>query len=286
MGAKPGVISRTTNHDRADYPGYRLPEGTPMTRELNVHGLPSVVTPQELSQGIVVVIDVLRASTTIVHALEAGADTVVPCLEIDEARRVAAQLPASEVVLGGERGGLLIDGFDLGNSPSEYTAQAVEGRTVVFTTTNGTRAMMHCRQAQRVLIGAFVNARAVVEELVNAERVHLLCAGTEGDYSRDDVLLAGLLVERLTRRGGMNYQLNVQALTARENWTSSFALPHALGAEPLKPERLAAELSRSPAGRRLTAIDREDDILVASQLDRFDCVPELDPKAFRIRRCR
>ena len=257
-----------------------------MTQELNVHGLPSVVTLEELAKGTVVVIDVLRASTTIVHALEAGADSVIPCLEVDDARRVAAELPVWEVVLGGERGGLPIDGFDLGNSPTEYTPERVEGRTVIFTTTNGTRAMSQCRLAERVLIGAFVNAQAIFEELIGTQRIHLLCAGTEGDYSRDDVLLAGLLVERLQRRGGMNYQLNVQALTARENWNSSFAVPHALGAEPLKPERLAAELSQSAAGRRLRAIDREDDILVASQLDRFDCVPELDPKEFRIRRRR
>ena len=118
-----------------------------MTKTLNVHALPKLVEPKDLADGTVVVIDVLRASTTIIAALEAGAVEVIPCLEIDDARRVAAQFPAEEVILGGERQGLPIEGFDLGNSPEDYTPYAVAGKTLVFTTTNGTRAMIHARQA-------------------------------------------------------------------------------------------------------------------------------------------
>ena len=257
-----------------------------MQETLSVHGLPSVVSPKEMAGGTVVVIDVLRASTTIVHALEAGAAQVIPCLEVDDAQRIAAELDEADVLLGGERNGLPIDGFDLGNSPTEYTAEMVRDKTIVFTTTNGTRAMSRCSEADRVLIGAFVNAQAIFERLVGVSQIHLLCAGTRGEYGRDDVLLAGLLVDRLQRAGGIDYQLNVQALTARENWTSSFAVPYALGAEPMAPELLAKELRKSIAGRNVTAIGREEDILVASQLDRFDVVPELDTKSYRIRRAR
>ena len=255
-----------------------------MQETLNVFALPSTVSPKEMAGDTVVVIDVLRASTTIVHALDSGAAEVIPCLEIDDARRVAADFALSEVVLGGEREGLPIDGFNLGNSPTEYTPQSVADKTVVFTTTNGTRAMSRCNRAGRVLVGAFVNARAVFEQLVGVRRIHLLCAGTRGEYGRDDILLAGLLVDRLQRAGGIDYRLNVQALTARENWASSFSIPHALGADPMTPELLAEELRKTPAGRNVTAIGREDDILTASQLDRFDIVPELDTQSFRIRR--
>src|SRR3954447_24007137 len=121
-----------------------------------VHLLPALVEPETLRDQTVVVVDVLRATTTIVHALAAGARAVVPCLEVEEARQRAANLPAGSAVLGGERQGLRIEGFDLGNSPTEYTPERVAGKTVVFTTTNGTRAMLHARGARRVVLGSLV----------------------------------------------------------------------------------------------------------------------------------
>ncbi len=254
-----------------------------MSRELYVHALPSRVEPEEMAGKVVVVIDVLRASTTIIYALEAGAREVRPCVEVEEARELAAQMPEGDPVLGGERKGLLIEGFDLGNSPQEYTADRVKGRGVVFTTTNGTRAMDRCRLAARVLIGAFVNAEAVCQELAHWEQVHLLCAGTRGKPGNDDLLLAGLLVERIVRRGDTSYNLSPQAADARALWLDSFALPYALEAEPLEPERLAKQLSLTAGGRNLVAIGRDEDILVASELDRFWTVPKLDPHAMRIR---
>ncbi len=250
---------------------------------LNVYALPTLVTPEELAGSAAVVIDILRASTTMIYALEAGARHVVPCLEVEDAREIASSLPPGEAVLGGERKGVLIDGFDLANSPAEYTPSSVGGRTVVFTTTNGTRALAQCRSAAAVYIGAFVNATALVERLIGQEQIHLVCAGTAGQYSRDDVLFAGLVVERIQRLSGLPYQSNVQALTARENWVSSFAVPYATGAEPLSSDLLAAELRKSVAGQNVVAIGREEDIDAASQIDRFTSVPQLDTKTFRIR---
>lgn len=253
-----------------------------MSYVLNVHALPSVSTPEELRDSTVVVIDVLRASTTMAFALEAGAKEIIPCMEIADARRIAAEFGAGEVVLGGERGGTRIEGFDLGNSPSEYVVESVAGRTLVFTTTNGTRALLHCRQAKRVLIGAFVNVSAVLKELAGVERIDLVCAGTDGQYSRDDILLAGLLVQRLQQMTGHPFQLNVQALTSRENWVSTFAVPYATGAELLPAELLARQLRSSLGGQNLLAIGLESDILTASELDRCQVVPELDLKSFRV----
>ena len=193
-----------------------------MDRRLSVYSLPSEVTPAELAGDAVVVIDVLRASTTIIHALEAGATEVLPCLEVQDARAMAAKMPASTYVLGGERGGLPIEGFHLGNSPEEYTPGSVGGRTIIFTTTNGTRAMMKCRDAGRVYIGAFVNASAVLERLARQPQIHLLCAGSAGQLTRDDILFAGLLVTRLEHRGDMGYRLNDRAVSARDDWVSTF----------------------------------------------------------------
>ncbi len=254
-----------------------------MTCRLNVYALPSLVEPKELVGGTVVVIDVLRASTTIAYALDAGAVEVIPCQEVEDARAVAGQFPGGEAVLGGERKGLPIDGFHLGNSPVDYVPGRVQGKTIVFTTSNGTRAMHRARLAERILIGSFANATAIAQELLGLEQIHLMCAGTGGQIGRDDVLLAGMLAERIVRRGGLIYEENAQSITARETWLHAFALPKSLGGEPLEPELLARELCKSPGGRNLSAIGLEADILAAAQIDQFNSVPELDPEKQRIR---
>ena len=247
-----------------------------MAHILNVYAIPPLAVPEELADGTVVVIDVLRASTTIIHALEAGAAEVRPCTEIEQARELAAALPRGHALLGGERDGLKIDGFDLGNSPEEYTPELVAGKTIFFTTTNGTRAIRRCDKARRVLIGGFVNAESLCRELAGEQKVHLLCAGTRGQMTAEDILLAGLIVQRLEQRGDIQYTMNAQAITARETWQASFALPVALGAEPLEPRQLAARLETSTGGQDLFRIGLEQDILAASRLDYFQCVPDFD----------
>ena len=219
-----------------------------MKPTLNVYALPRFVEPEEMAGGTAVVIDVLRATTTIVHALDAGADEIIPCLEVADALALAGRFPADEVVLGGERHGLPIEGFQLGNSPDEYTPDRVGGKTVVLTTTNGTRAMIHARQADEVLIAAFVNASAVVRRLFDREHVHILCAGTDGKISEDDVLLAGLLVERLQRQGEWSISRTPRRLPPAKLGSTPSPLPQALGAEPLDPDRLADEVAQEPRG--------------------------------------
>src|SRR5262245_6050961 len=144
----------------------------PAERQIDVYLLPALVEPAELAGKTAVVIDVLRATTTIIHALAHGATQVVPCLEVEEAVERASSLARDKqaetlVLRGGERGGRQITGFELGNSPAEYSREVVAGKTVVFTTTNGTRAMQRCREARRVLVGAFVNFSAVCRELAD-----------------------------------------------------------------------------------------------------------------------
>src|SRR3954451_16770266 len=116
-------------------------------QRLSVHLLPELVNSQQVAGSVCVVIDVLRATTTIAHALVAGARQIVPCLEVDDARMESSRYEPGTVVLGGGRGGLPIAGFDLGNSPGDCQPANVGGRTLVFTTTNGTKAMRHCQQA-------------------------------------------------------------------------------------------------------------------------------------------
>ncbi len=241
---------------------------------LNVHLLPELADPHDFAGHIVVVIDVLRASTTLTAAVAAGAGPIVPCLEVAEARQLARQRGhAGPVLLGGERGGVRIDGFDLGNAPSEYVADVVGGRGLVFTTTNGTRAMMRCIGAGRVLIGCFANLTAIAERLRDPPRVDLMCAGTEGQVSWEDALFAGALVDRL---GAGTYSLNDSALLALEAWRE-------IGGFAASGPGLAEALRQGRGGRNLVGIHRAEDIAWAARIDRYAVVPELDLSAWQIR---
>lgn len=236
--------------------------------------LPSLTSPEALADHTVVVIDVLRATTTITHALAAGANEVIPSADIDEARTLAANYAPGEVRLGGERGGVKVEGFDLGNSPAEYNADTVGGRTVVFTTTNGTRAMEFCRQAQTVLIGAFVNLAAVCESLKTAQNIHLLCSGTEQKVTREDVLLAGAIADRLTARSDAPWELNDEARLAAAAWRQVTA--------NLSETSLPEALLDSQGGRNVTRLGLTADIETAGTLDQFDLAPRLDLGEWRI----
>ncbi|HUY93210.1 MAG TPA: 2-phosphosulfolactate phosphatase [Pirellulales bacterium] len=257
-------------------------------KSLRVHFLPSLTSADELAGGAVVVIDVLRATTTIIHAVAAGAREVIPCLEIEDARRMAAGFPPGAALLGGERGGVKIDGFDLGNSPEEYNRATVGGKVVVLTTTNGTRAMMLCRQAKRVLVGAFVNASAVARALAQEEQVHLLCAGTEGKITREDVLFAGRVAYRLLGElAGSKPEQNDPCRLARESYQNLLSADGIdLSAGPdSRFEEIAAltqELRHSHGGRNLIDVGLEYDIGVAAQVDRFTIVPELSLESWSI----
>ena len=156
-------------------------------QRLNVHALPEVVTAEDLAGTTAVVIDVLRATTTIVYALAAGARAVVPCLTIEAAHERAAAMAAGTALLAGERGGLAIPGFDLGNSPTEFTPEQVGGKYVVLTTTNGTKALLHCRAAEQVLVAALANLSALCGVLTDCPRVELVCAGTDGHVTEEDL---------------------------------------------------------------------------------------------------
>jgi 2-phosphosulfolactate phosphatase len=252
----------------------------PSPRQIDVFLLPSLAEPEQIAGRTCVVIDVLRATTTIVHAFAAGAKQVIPCLEVDEARRVASEIgPAA--VLGGERDGGKIAGFDLGNSPAEYTRQSVGGKTLVFTTTNGTRALTRCKTATRLLIGAFVNFSAVCGEIAGGDQIVLLCGGTDGEVTREDALLAGAIVVELTASGGREppensrYALNDQAELAADAWRTAVRM--------LTDRPLGMTLRDSRGGRNLIGMGHENDIELAAQIDRFDIVPELDLSSWRIR---
>src|SRR5690606_23598521 len=138
----------------------------------------------------VVVVDVLRATTTICAALHHGARAVIAAAEIDEAARISQAIDRHEVLLCGERGGRAIPGFALGNSPREMTTAVVGGKTLVMTTTNGTRALLATAGAREVIVGAGVNlavaSARLAEHLAAGHDVLILCAGRERAFALDD----------------------------------------------------------------------------------------------------
>src|SRR5262245_9881895 len=238
-------------------------------RPVRVHLVPSLAPPGALAGGIAVAIDVLRATTTIVHALAAGCAAVIPCAEVDEAEKAAAALRPAKVLLGGERGGVLIPGFNLGNSPREYTAKACKKATVVLTTTNGTRAILRAAEAERVLIAAFVNYSAVCELLrTDARPVHIVCAGSEGEPSLEDTLLAGALVDFLCDE---EVKLNDAARLAWDAFENHGRV-------------LRGAMEVGTHGAHLIALGYDADIRDAADVDRFFLVPELRRDPFRIER--
>jgi 2-phosphosulfolactate phosphatase len=246
-------------------------------KPLRVHFLPDAITAEDLAGSTAVVIDVLRATTTIVEALAAGATAVIPCATIEEARGRGAALPQGRSILGGERGGLPIEGFDLGNSPAEYTRQVVEGKTVVLTTTNGTLALLRCTQAAEVVVAALANLSAVASLLAGREQVDLVCAGTDDRLTREDVLVAGAIAERLSADGA--WQLDDDAVEAAQLWRAVALDAHgdALTAH------LVAAMRASLGGQNLIAIGMDRDILLAAQIDRHAIVPRFEPASGCIR---
>ena len=223
-------------------------------------------------QSAVVMTDVLRASTTMVSALAAGAATIWPHSSIESARTAKTETPGS--LLCGERGGQIIDGFDNGNSPREYSTELVSDKTMIHCTTNGTVALESCRGAARVLIGAFVNLDAVVREISKAIEAVVVCAGTDGEITGEDVLFAG----------AVGHQLSAQIPDLEISDSAQIAISHwkAAQARVDSGESLSHILAACRGGRPLVKLGFEADIEYCAQLNAFDAVPELDVNRWRI----
>lgn len=215
------------------------------------------------SNSIRVVIDVLRASTTICAALYNGANGVIPCGTIEEARYVYSKFGKGSAILGGERNGLKPMGFELGNSPYEYRREIVENKKVVLSTSNGTEALEKVKGSEMVVIGCFGNRRAVGTVLVKYARdnadIILVCAGNEGKASLEDTLCAGGFVNELVKRYD-NCYLNDDSRYAMNNYLE------------LK-DNIHKECYNSEHGKRLIEIGFKEDIDLALMCDIYPLVP-------------
>lgn len=226
------------------------------------------LTAGELAQGdltgrVVAVIDVLRASTTIAVALANGARAVIPFEDTDEMLTRAKQFEKAAVRLAGERKMLPIAGFHFGNSPLEFTQEAVQGTTVLLSTTNGTRALLTTQGAAEVVVACYVNCTAVTAMLRAALRggsdIAIVCAGQDDHYAIEDAACAGKFVRSITT--------HIADVRVNDAAHSCALLARNYG------EDIASVFLDSTHGRALVAAGFRDDVALCAQIDAFPVIP-------------
>ncbi len=227
-----------------------------MPTSIDVVFTPDLLPFFDLTGKTVVVADILRATTTITFAVANGATAITPVLAPEDAFRLAADQP--NTLIGGERGGVKVEGFDLGNSPREYTEAVVSNRQIVLTTTNGTRTLQACRAAERVLVGSFLNLRATVNRLAQVEgELVFACSGREGGFCTEDTAFAGACVAALGET-----QVTDAAETAKILYQTHC-------------EDLLGMLKNCYHGRSLASIGLGEDLEFCAQMNLVDVVPHL-----------
>jgi 2-phosphosulfolactate phosphatase len=216
----------------------------------------------DLKDKNVVVIDVLRTSTTIITGLSNGAKEIIPTEDVASAGMIGRN-SRGQSLLCGERNGKIIEGFNLGNSVKEYEKDNVTGKTLIFSTTNGTPALMKSKFARNCVILGFANMSRVVDYLIKLkEDFIILCAGKSGEFSLEDTVCAGMLINRLVKKSKEKYILTDSALGADKLYSTY-------------RNSLLQMLHDSEHGKFLTELGFEDDLAECCKVDIFTSLPIL-----------
>jgi len=241
-------------------------------KRIDVAFLPQLVEPSDLRERTVIVTDVLRATTTIIAAMANGCQRVLPQPSVSAALDCHSRNPGA--VLGGERRGQIIPGFHQGNSPLEYHSENIQGKTLILATTNGTVAMERCRLANRILIGAMTNIGAIAHQITPDEQITIVCSGTDGEFTSEDVLFAGALIERLFpaedlhRLLAQQNQLSDRGLLALHHWL-------AVKQSIQNGQSLVDFFRVARGGVNLVKIGLMHDLVFAAKIDSHQNVPQL-----------
>ncbi|MEM6776355.1 MAG: 2-phosphosulfolactate phosphatase [Planctomycetota bacterium] len=256
--------------------------------------VPTFANEEKSSVATAAVIDVLRATTVATTALAAGAEKILTCRSVEQARDWReGDAAARPRLLCGERQCRPIDGFDLGNSPGDYSPALVAGRQLVMTTTNGTAAIEAAANAEHVILACFANLSAVVEALIQRDQdvgkdhvTRLICSGTDGAVTIEDVLCAGAILAMCHRQLSDSPRFFDGPIELIDD-ASGIALAvwqHSLTHENVSDaETLAARLSTTQGGRNLIAAGYESDLRDCASIDVFQTVPtriERSPATF------
>ncbi len=224
---------------------------------------PIKFTSDDLHGRTVVAIDVLRCSTSICAAFQAGARGVIPTDEPGKATEAWSKLGADAAVLAGERGGIKIESFQLGNSPTEFNTEVVSGKLVVMTTTNGTRLYNLANNAGPVITCALVNISKVAARVAaDSNDLVIVCSGQDGRFSIEDTICGGMLIDLLETAHQKKLCINDAASVARLLFQSN-------------KDRIRQAVSEGEHGRYLASLDCQKDIEIATSIDSIPVLPIL-----------
>ncbi len=212
-----------------------------------------------------IVVDVLRATTTIATALNAGAEAVQVFSDVDQLIQVSEQWPTDKRIRIGERGGTKVEGFDLGNSPLNCTPEVVGQKRLFMTTTNGTRALQRVQNAPVVLTGALVNRQAVVDYLITKkpETIWIVGSGWQGSYSLEDTVCAGAIAQSFAMEAGYP----VDDLAGNDEVYGAIALYLQW------QDQLYQLMNCASHGKRLLRLECYDDLKYCAETDKLDILP-------------
>lgn len=239
---------------------------------VELHFTPHQIDELALREKTVVVIDVLRASTSIVAALHNGAKEIIPVTSVERAVKISGNLFGDHVLRGGERNGKMIEGFNLGNSPFEYSEDKVKGKAIIFSSTNGSLAIEKARFARNVAIGGFVNVSLVVQFIRELKQDFIiLCAGNNGMFSLEDSVCAGMLVQKLVDDEALDLSLSDAAIATTMLYKGYSRI-------------LLKMVKNSEHGKYLTSIGFGDDLPVCAGVDTIPLLPQLLGNVIRARR--
>ncbi len=231
--------------------------------KIDLYFTPSEIAEGELADKLVIVIDVLRASTTSAVALANGAREIIPVASIDAAGELKQKLGKEHVLLCGERDGQKIEGFDLGNSPLEYESKAVKDKALIYCSTNGSRAMLKGGQGALCLIGGLVNLSEILHFALREQKnVSIICSGQGGKFSFEDAVTGGKYVAEFEKQAG-------QELEKNDGAEASLCLYRREEGD------LYSALRNSHHGRFLVSLGFESDIREAARVDSIPIVPLL-----------
>lgn len=230
---------------------------------VHVAMIPALLRKDGLERSLVIAVDLLRATTTIAHAIAAGASAVRLVAEPADAIRERDGLGAAAAVAAGERGGVAPAGFDLGNSPRDFTRASVGGKTVVFTTTNGTKVIGVVKSAATVITGALVNRRAAAERAVRHDGpVMIACAGTDGRVAMEDCIAAGAIIDAMLAIGGER-ELTDPAQVCLWAWRGAST----------NTETVGAAVHAAQGARNLQNVGLGRDVADCLRVDTIDATP-------------
>lgn len=232
-----------------------------MQKSIEVCLTPALLDLYAIEDSIVVVIDVLRATSSIVYGIDNGATAIIPVANVEDCLNYSGK----GFLLAAERDGKVVEGYDFGNSPFSYTTEKVGGRTVVLTTTNGTKALhMARKRAHQVVMGSFLNLQALCNWLKNQDKsVLLLCAGWKDKFNLEDTLFAGAVVAELRKEFT---HFDDSSVAAEDLYT-------------LAKDDLRGYLHKSSHSHRLAELNIEEDVRFCLQLNLCQAIPVMDGDA-------